>query len=143
MSNAYTVTHMTPLDVERSYPLIYGDTPSATLEKWRQFCARNQRDGQKVLVVRNANEYVQGLCAYFEIEHLSRGRLLEVPFFLIASAADAQGVADELVRVLRRTCGEQGCVAVRIAIPPKGSTDRNLLGAGENGDDQAVYFVPG
>jgi hypothetical protein len=133
---------MTPWDVERSYPLLYGGAPSATLEKWRQFCARNQREGHKVLVVRNAAQYVQGLCAYFEIEHVSRGRLLEVPLFLIASAADPQGVADALVSVLQRTCGERGCVAVRIAVPPKGWTDQKLLRSGENGDDQAVYFVP-
>jgi hypothetical protein len=142
VSSAYTVTHMTTRDLEQSYPLLYGGAPSATLEKWRQFCARNQREGQKILVVRNACDYVQGLCAYFEIEHLSRGRLLEVPFFLIASAADAQGVADELVRVLTRTCGERGCTAVRISIPPKGWTDPNLLRSGESGDDHAVYFVP-
>jgi hypothetical protein len=133
---------MTLRDVEQSYPLLYGGAPSASLEKWRQFCTRNPREGQKVLVARNINDYVQGLCAYFEIEHLSRGRLLEVPLFLVASAADAQGVADELVRALKRTCGERGCAAVRIAIPPKGWTDPNLLRSGESGDDQAVYFDP-
>ena len=136
------MTRMTLSDVEQSFPFLYGAAPSATLQIWRQFCAQHQAAAQTLLVARNANDYVQGLCAYFEIDHLSRGRLIEVPFFLVASAADAQGVADELVRALKQACGERGCAAVRVSIAPKGWTDSRLLNAGESGDDHAVYFVP-
>jgi hypothetical protein len=29
---------------------------------------------------------------------------MEVPFFLVSSAADPQGIADDLLRALKRTC---------------------------------------
>ena len=111
MSSAYLVTHMAPGDEEQSYPLLYGAGPSPTLRTWQHFCEHMRGGAQKLLVARNPDGYIQGLCAYFETEHLSRGRLLDVPFFLVASAADPQGVADDLVRALKRTCGEHGCAA--------------------------------
>jgi hypothetical protein len=141
VSQAYTVTHMLMTDVEQSYPLLCGAAPSATLAKWRQFCAQHRHAGHTLLIARNANQYVQGLCAYFEIEHLSRGRLIEVPLFLVATAVDPKGVADELVRALKQTCRGRRCAAVRILIPPQGWTDANLLSSGERGGDNAIYFA--
>src|SRR5688572_3992874 len=140
MSSTYVVTEMAAGDEEKSFPFLYGAAPSATLQNWRRFCG--QRADQKLITARTAAGYIKGLCAYFETEHLSRGRLIEVPLFLVASAADPQGVAEELLWNLRKICGEHGCSAVRVAAPPQGWIDASLLADGQSGDDDAVYFAP-
>ena len=140
VSKPYTVTHMTWKDVDQCYPFLYGAAPSATLEIWRHFCAQGQQSGHTILVAHNADRYIQGVCAYFETEHLSRGRLIEVPFLLVASAVDSEGVASALVCALRQACNERSCAAVRVSIPPQGWTDPRLFSSGEPGDDDAIYF---
>jgi hypothetical protein len=141
MANGYTVTHLRPSDAEQSYPLLYGAAPAVILEKWKQFCAGNpDLSAPTCLLVRNEDGYIHGLAVCYEVEHLSRGRLIDVPIFLVASAADPAGVADTLAHALRRLCAERVCAAVRVTTPATSWTDSHLLRHGEMGDDDAVYF---
>ena len=40
---------------------------------------------------------VVGLCIYAVRDHVTYGRLIDVPFFIASSAADGEGVAGELI----------------------------------------------
>jgi ribosomal protein S18 acetylase RimI-like enzyme len=131
----YTVAPLRPQDIEQSRVLLELLLPPATLEKWRQSCEASR----KVLVLRNSKNYMQGWCAYQEIDDPVRGRLIDVPFLLVASAADPQGVAHELLRRLQRVYRERNCSAVRIEIAHNGGADFLRLNKVE--DDGALYFM--
>jgi hypothetical protein len=87
--------------------------------EWRQFCqARsNDRSGaaetERIVVAVNAKRYVKGLCVYSIRDHATYGRVLDVPFFVTASAADGEGVAAALIDFLRAKCDESVCSGIR------------------------------
>jgi hypothetical protein len=142
MSSGYTVTDLKPDDAQQSYALLVGPAPAVMLDKWQRFCSPHREFPKRdILVARNAAGYMQGLCAYYEIDHISRGRLLEVPIFVVASAADPAGVTNELVRALKNVCKERDCAAVRVGLA-NSWRDADLLACGEYGEDNAIYVSP-
>ena len=68
---------------------------------------------EEVVVARNAKGYVKGLCIYAIREHATYGRLIDVPFFIASSAADAEGVTGELINFLRGKCDQSVCSGIR------------------------------
>ncbi|MBV9245037.1 MAG: hypothetical protein JO366_09515 [Methylobacteriaceae bacterium] len=61
----------------------------------------------------NRCRYVKGLCIYSVRAHCVYGRLLDVPVFVAASAADAEGVAADLLQFLQSICDRSVCSGVR------------------------------
>lgn len=68
---------------------------------------------EEVVVARNAKGYVKGLCVYALRDHTTYGRLIDVPLFIASSAADAEGVTEELIDFLRGKCDQCVCSGIR------------------------------
>jgi hypothetical protein len=121
-SSGYSVKPIPREAVDRSYPLMKAVAPALGLREWRQFCQNNaspqsgrEQGGEReeAIVATNAQGYVRGLCIYTIREHWFYGRLLDVPIFVVASAADATGVGAELLQFLQTTRDNASCSGVR------------------------------
>jgi hypothetical protein len=122
MSGCYIVEPIGPRTVDRAYPLASACGYALTLGEWQAFClslgSAPAWDGEagnsaRALVASDRRGYVKGLCVYSIKDDSAHGRLLEVPIFVVASAADAEGVARELVGVLLSKCDRSVCSGVR------------------------------
>ncbi len=117
MQGAYTISGLTPDQVDAADLLVGTMKPPPDLAGWR-------RDGgdaavsagrcQDVRVATNPRGYVQGLCLCRQARHVVHGAILDVPLFVVASAADGPGVASALVADLCAIAGRLDCAAVRI-----------------------------
>ena len=47
-------------------------------------------------------------------DHATYGRLIDVPFFIASSAADGEGVAEDLINFLMGKCDRSVCSGIRI-----------------------------
>ena len=122
MSPSYVVEPIGPETIDRAYPLAQAVTPALSIYEWWQFCRppdfaegcpSTVGEREEVVVARNAKGYVKGLCIYAIREHATYGRLIEVPFFIASSAADAEGVTKELINFLRGKCDQSVCSGIR------------------------------
>jgi len=122
MSPCYLVEPIAPQTVDRAYALAKACGCALTLREWRLFCqalvpasAWDETAGERdhALTARDVRGYVKGLCVYSIANDPSYGRLLDVPIFVVGSAADSQGVTRELVGALRSECGGTACSGIR------------------------------
>ena len=122
MSPSYIVEPIGPETIDRAYLLAQAVIPALSKHEWWQFCrlpdfteGRPSTVGKReeVVVARNAKGYVKGLCIYAIREHATYGRLIDVPFFIASSAADAEGVTGELINFLRGKCDQSICSGIR------------------------------
>lgn len=120
---SYVVEPIGPRTIDHAYPLARACGYGLTLGQWRAFCQslgspplRDEAAGnnsERAVVARDPQGYVKGLCVYSIREHLPYGRLLDVPIFVVASAADAEGVATELAAALLSRCDWLVCSGIR------------------------------
>ena len=122
MSPSYVVEPIGPETIDRAYPLAQAVTPALSIYEWWQFCRppdfaegcpSTVGEREEVVVARNAKGYVKGLCICATREHATYGRLIDVPFFIASSAADAEGVTKELINFLRGKCDQSVCSGIR------------------------------
>ena len=120
MSYSYTIEPIGPKTIDRAYPLAQTVIPALTQHEWRQCCHSNGRSSfdpeaerEEIVVARNAERYVKGLCVYAIRDHASYDRVVDVPLFLAASAADGEGVTAELLDFLRTRCDRSVCSGIR------------------------------
>jgi len=122
MSPSYFVEPIGPETTDRAYPLAQAILPALSKHEWWQFCRSPEFAGgrtptvgerEEVVVARNPKGYVKGLCIYAIREHATYGRLIDVPFFIASSAADAEGVTKELINFLRGKCDQSVCSGIR------------------------------
>lgn len=121
MPPSYLVEPVGPQTIDAAYLLAQAAIPTLSKDEWRQFRdSRESAEGpstvgetEVVVVARNAKGYVKGLCIYALRDHATYGRLIDVPFFLAASAADGEGVAEGLINFLRGKCGRCVCSGIR------------------------------
>ena len=122
MSPSYFVEPIGPETIDRAYPLAQAVIPALSKHEWWQFCrspdfaeGRPPTVGEReeVVVARNAKGYVKGLCIYAIRDHATYGRLIDVPFFIASSAADGEGVTEELINFLRGKCDQSVCSGIR------------------------------
>ena len=117
MHKSYAIEPIGPGTTDKAYPLAKVIAPALLQPEWRQFCqsceASNARSGERIVVALNAKVYVKGLCIYAIREHTTYGRMIDVPFFVTASAADGEGVASALLAFLRTTCDKSICSGIR------------------------------
>ncbi len=121
MSRTYVVEPIGPETIARAYPLVRAVVADVAEHEWEQITrpddvgrirpATDERE--EVIVARNAEGYVKGLCMYAVRDHATYGRLIDVPLFIIASAADAEGVAAVLIHFLRAKCDQSVCSGIR------------------------------
>ena len=122
MPTSYFVESIGPETIERAYPLVRAVIPALSKHEWRQCChcsgvaeghCAARREREEIVVARNAKGYVKGLCVYALRDHASYGRLIDVAFFIVSSAADGEGVAEDLIGFLMGKCDRSICSGIR------------------------------
>ena len=122
MSPSYLIEPIGPETIERAFPLVNAVIPTLSKEEWTRSCQCSgvaegccaaRREREEIIVARNAQGYVKGLCMYVIRDHASYGRLIDVPFFVALSAADGEGVAGDLVNFLMGKCDSSICSGIR------------------------------
>jgi hypothetical protein len=103
MERAYTISRITPGQVDPAFLLAGSFLPVLGLDRWRRHCgallngsAPSMR--HDVVVAANPRGYVQGLSVHAVVAHAVHGSILDAPIFAVASAADEIGVAGALFR---------------------------------------------
>jgi hypothetical protein len=136
---SYTIKPIAKEGVDRAFPLMRAVAPDLSLQEWRQYC----RDGgakEETVVAINSTGYVKGLCIFSVRDHMGYGRLLDVPLFVVASAADADGVGGELLRFLEATRDGEACSGVRFWTMGADTWDRRLSPEDIRRTDHGVYL---
>jgi hypothetical protein len=122
MSRSYLVEPIGPETIARAYPLIRAVVPDVAEHEWWQINRPHSvvkgrpataGEREEVVVARNAEGYVKGLCIYAVRDHATYGRLIDVPFFIVAGAADGEGVTAVLIHFLRGKCDQSVCADIR------------------------------
>ena len=122
MSRSYLVEPIGPETIARAYPLVHAVVPHVAQHEWSQINRppgvvghHPATDGEReeVIVARNAEGYVKGVCIYAVRDHATYGRLIDVPLFIVASAADGEGVTAVLINFLRDKCDQSVCSGIR------------------------------
>jgi hypothetical protein len=122
MSGSYVIEQIGPKTIDRAYALARTIAENLRLDEWRQFCRSLESSSAKreigdereeIVVARNAEGYVKGFSIFAIRDHRTYGRLLDVPVFVVASAADREGVAAELLNFLRAKCDKSVCSGIR------------------------------
>lgn len=126
MQGAYTIAGMTPAQVDAAYLLVENLSPLPDIESWRAYCepamGAPERRGD-LRVATNPRGHVKGFCQFRQARHMVHGAILDVPVFVVASAADEPGVASAMVDDLCAIAGRLDCAAVRIR---SGAASRSL-----------------
>lgn len=126
----YKVSRMSVGQIDASHCLVSLVAPELDLEGWRTICRNllDCRDDQSnqgdIAVATNTRGYVQGLCVSGGRKHIADGRILDVPIFVAASAADADGVAIDLLHYLKRLARTKACNRIRISASGRDSWRR-------------------
>jgi len=115
--SAYVIRPISSKTIDQAYPLAKVLAPSLTRREWRELCLAQKpsafREREEVIVASNAWGYVKGLCVYCVRDHSTYGRLLDIPLFIVASAADAEGAAEDFLNFLRSVCDASVCSGIR------------------------------
>lgn len=120
MQPTYKVTRITNEQVDPAYLLVSPVAPNLNLDGWRTFCTevlarkRHPVDLDDIIVAVNPIGYIQGLCVYAARWDTFHGQILDVPVFVIASAADEIGVAIDLLRLLKARAERESCGFIRV-----------------------------
>ena len=116
---SYSVVQLQPFDVDRVYPLIEPVASTLDLAAWRRFCATLAvnadvvEEGEHVWIAVNPIGVIQGLALCRLGDDFAHRRMLDVPIFVVASAADDAGVSKALVDKLRNIATDSGCTSIR------------------------------
>jgi hypothetical protein len=120
LSGSYKIGAIDAKMIDQAYPLISVINPPPFLREWRQLCRSvvnpnlsDRGDREEIVVAINETGYVKGLCIYSIRDHSVYGRLLDVPIFIVASAADGEGVAEKLLGLICARCDQAVCSGVR------------------------------
>lgn len=127
----YEIGRIEPEQIDRAYALVRVAQPAVQLGAWRRYVA--DLDGasdwalqREVLVACNALGYIQGLCVS-SIVQLANDRVLDVPIFIVVSAADERGVRTELLNNLESRAAGLGCSQLRIWTQTADNWRRHLV----------------
>jgi hypothetical protein len=139
MFPSYTIKPIAKEGVDRAFPLMRAVAPDLSLQEWREYCRNGGQREETVLAI-NASGYVKGLCVFSVRDHGRYGRLLDVPIFVVASAADAEGVGVELLLFLAATRDSEACAGVRFWTMGRETWDRRLSSDDIRRTDHGVYL---
>lgn len=122
MQRAYTTAPITAEQVDAAYLLVGRLAPLLDIACWRSYCdevrtgAGKAGRRQAIIVAKNPLGYLQGLCVHAVARHPVQGAILDVPVFVVASAADEVGVTAALLCDLCSAAGRLDCAAIRLRI---------------------------
>lgn len=137
MATAYLVGRIKRHQIDLAYRLIEAVDYPVNLERWRSFCDRqfNRRHISStlgdVITVENALGYIQGVGIAYPGNDLNYGHILDVPVFVVATAADTAGVSNALMHHLMAMARADHCGYIIVAStdpsawPASGPNPRN------------------
>ncbi len=150
MCTCYVIEKIGPLTIDRGYPMARVAGFALSLDEWRAFCRSlgsplvgGGTDRELAIVARNDWGYVKGLCVYSVRDHSPHGRLLDVPIFVVASAADEGGVATELIGFLRSECNKSACTGIRFRCLEPDLWARRLTREATERTDERLFLPAG
>jgi hypothetical protein len=116
VSSSYIVKQIEPFEVDRAYPLVEPVAANLSLSEWRGYCAllASGAAGQSdcVWIASNPLGIIQGLAVY-GVDDSRDDRSLEVPIFVVTSAADDAGVSKALIDSLKDMATERMYAVIR------------------------------
>ena len=89
MPPIYLIEPIGPETIESAYRLANAVIPTLSKYEWLQSChcssvpeghCAARREREEIVVARNIQGYVKGLCMYAIRDHATYGRLIDVPF---------------------------------------------------------------
>jgi hypothetical protein len=116
--NTYEIVGIEPAQVDRAFALLQVALPGIGMDVWRSYVTdvidgRSGWSDREVLVASNPRGYVQAVCITSIVER-DRVRVLDVPIFIVVSAADERGIRAELLAHLKGLAADLGCHRLRI-----------------------------
>jgi hypothetical protein len=120
MERAYKIARITTGQVDAAHLLAGRLDPLLDIMRWRSYCdeaaseAGTAAGRQRIVVATNPRGYLQGLCVHAVVAHPVQGAILDVPVFVVASAADEIGIVEALFRDLCAVAERLDCAAIRI-----------------------------
>ncbi|PZM10032.1 hypothetical protein [Rhizobium tubonense] len=115
----YDVIQIGPAEVDHAFLLIEPVSSHLGLTAWRDFCSQLDRRAsnaphlEQVWIAVNPLGRTQGLALSKLGDDPAYGRTLDVPIFVVASAADESGVSGALIVKLGRVAEERECRSIR------------------------------
>jgi GNAT superfamily N-acetyltransferase len=116
VGKAYRVIPLRPDDASRTFPLIEPVICGLTLDQWRAYCSELERSTERrAFVAADPVGYARGLFIARRPREKDGIDTLDVPVFVVASAADAAGVTSALMDRLRAVARSDGLASLRIS----------------------------
>ncbi len=111
MRSCYALGPMRAGQILRAFALVNAVGSHLKLERWKLIAEQGHR---AIIVVADGAGYVRGLTLSSAVIHPIAGRLMDVPIFIAASAADEGGIARMLFHDVKRRAALLGCDFLRI-----------------------------
>jgi hypothetical protein len=143
----YHVIQIGPAEVDRAFLLVEPVASSLSLAAWREFCSQlgsqpsRRPHPEQVWVAVNPVGTIQGLVLSKLSDDLTNGRMLDVPVFVVASAADETGVSGALMSRLRHVAEDSECKSIRFWSVGRDSWSRHMQVADYHSWDHGVRMM--
>jgi hypothetical protein len=145
----YEVATIGLAEADRAFPLVAFAADSLSLAAWQDFCSqlgptsRRPPRPEQVWIVRNPAGRIQGLALSKLGDDPTYGRMLDVPIFVVASAADESGVSGALIGRLRHLAEDSGCKSIRFWTVGGDSWGRHMQASDYQRWDHGVRMMLG
>jgi hypothetical protein len=117
---------LTTPEVDHAFPLIRAICPGAELEGWRSFArqrvAAGPESGTGILIVRNEQSCIVGLCAFQLSYDLLHGPVLFSDHFCALDIVEQGAIARALENAMEKIARRHGCAAVHTNVAAAGNT---------------------
>ncbi|RVP99630.1 hypothetical protein [Sinorhizobium meliloti] len=118
MAVAYAVGPIKRHQFDKAYRLVDAAGCHFDLQGWREFCAATVTrmcSPEGIVTAENPLGYIAGICIMRPVQNETYGRMLDVPVFIITSAADTRGVANALLAYFTVVARKYNCGFIRVA----------------------------
>jgi hypothetical protein len=138
--NSYQTSPITQAGVDTAFLLIEAANVGIDRDAWNEFCHRiiewRGATGMydDVLLARNEAGHIKGLFVSQTMQSLLFGRIMDVPLFVTASAADEDGVHLAMLDVVRERARLANCGKIRVW-SQGGQSWRRIVEATDSGID--------
>jgi hypothetical protein len=136
VGSGYTVRNVSARELEQAFDLFRLADPDMEQEEWQAFCAPSGgTEGSltpfhhRVLVAVGPTGHVRAVCVLEAAQSDRDGGAVNIPTFVVGSAADPDGVLIALLRALVAICQESGYRRLRIWLPRDDRGAVTALGA--------------
>jgi len=118
------VSLMSPVEVDRAFPLIRTVCPQAELEDWRSFARQriaNEGSRTGILFIENEQGCIVGVGAYQLSHDLIHGPILYADQFCALDIVDQSNIVRALEGGIEKIARRHGCTAVHTTIASSSS----------------------